>query len=237
MDWTRYTALGHDGCGTLPPEGGNSAAGVGRMLTRIATGIDVLDQMLLGGIPTGSVVALVGAPASQSELFLYELAAGRQTVYLSTERDPEAIEDVLSGHGDADSVEVVRLANSDVVSGVESALESLPQETTVIVDPADALERLDHWPYVDLLQRLKSRLVETDSIALLHCLDGVTPPPERDTTLYHADVVFALSTEIDDDEVKNRLAVPKFRGYRALNETIRLDLGERVVVDTSRNIS
>lgn len=206
------------------------------MMTRLPTGIDVLDQMLLGGIPTGSVVALVGAPASQSELFLYELAGRRPTRYLTTERSRDAVEAVLDARRTSDTVSVMAVDATDV-SGVESYLETIPNETTLIVDPMDALERLDHWSYVELLQRLKSRMVETDGVALLHCLDGLTPPDERDTTLYHADVVFALSTRIDDDEVENRLAVPKFRGNRALSETIRLDLGDRVVVDTSRNIS
>ncbi|KAB1191151.1 MULTISPECIES: transcriptional regulator [Haloferax] len=207
------------------------------MVTRLSTGIDVLDQLLLGGIPTGSLVAIVGAPASQSELFLYELAARRPTRYLTTERSQASVEAVLNARRHADSVNVVQVDLSDNASGVGSLVDTIPNETTLIVDPADALERLDHWSYVELLQRLKTRMVETDGVAVLHCLDGVNPPEERDTTLYHADVVFALSTRIDDDEIENRLAVPKFRGNRALNETIRLDMGERVVVDTSRNIS
>ncbi|WP_241768055.1 transcriptional regulator [Haloferax sp. ATB1] len=182
---------------------------------------------------------MVGAPASQSELFLYEHAGRRETIYLTTERSAESIRSVLNarGHAATDSIDVVEVEASDVRAAVESALDSIPPESMLIVDPADALERLDHWSYVSLLKRLKSRMVQTGGIALLHCLDGLTPPAERDATLYHADVVFSLSTRIDDDEVENWLAVPKFRGYRALNDTIRLDLGERIVVDTSRNIS
>ncbi|WP_416841595.1 RAD55 family ATPase [Haloferax sp. DFSO52] len=207
------------------------------MLTRLSTGIDVLDQMLLGGIPMGSVVALVGAPASQSELFLYELAPRRPTRYLTTERSQNAVEAVLNARGDADSVTVMQVDLADPAAGVSSFIETIPNETTLIIDPTDVLERLDHLSYVELLQRLKQRMVETDGIAVLHCLDGNRVPEERDTTLYHADVVFALSTRIDDDEIENYLAIPKFRGNRALNETIKLDLGERVIVDTSRNIS
>lgn len=52
-----------------------------------------------------------------------------------------------------------------------------------------------------------------------------------------ADVVFDLDTKIDGSEIVNRLAVPKFRGGRALDETIKLRLAERVSVDTSRDIA
>jgi hypothetical protein len=52
-----------------------------------------------------------------------------------------------------------------------------------------------------------------------------------------ADVVFDLSTDFEGSEVENRLAVPKFRGGTALDETIKLKLAEGVTVDTSRDIA
>jgi hypothetical protein len=52
-----------------------------------------------------------------------------------------------------------------------------------------------------------------------------------------SDVVFDLQTAVDGAEVENRLAVPKFRGGRAPDETIKLRLSEQVTVDTSRDIA
>ena len=56
------------------------------MVERLRTGIEVLDRKLDGGIPAGSIVALTADPASQAELFLYELTATRGTLYLSLDR-------------------------------------------------------------------------------------------------------------------------------------------------------
>jgi len=47
---------------------------------RLSTGVDILDRQLDGGIPPGSIVLLAADPASQSELFLYELAGVRATL-------------------------------------------------------------------------------------------------------------------------------------------------------------
>ena len=84
---------------------------------------------------------------------------------------------------------------------------------------------------------LQNHIFNTDSLAILHCLDGRAVPPLRDTTEHFADVIFYLKTDVTGDEVENRLAVPKFRGGRAPSDVIKLDLVEEVSIDTSRDIA
>ena len=55
--------------------------------------IDALDRELEGGLPGGSLVAYTAPPASQSELLLQELTAARDTLYMTTERTEDAVED------------------------------------------------------------------------------------------------------------------------------------------------
>ena len=62
------------------------------MTGRLSTGIDILDRQLDGGIPPGSIVLLAADPASQSELFPYELTAARATTYLTTIRSAPAVQ-------------------------------------------------------------------------------------------------------------------------------------------------
>lgn len=205
---------------------------------RLPTGIDVLDRKLDGGIPAGSVVAFTAAPASQSELLLYELTAPRETLYLTTERSAEAVRDALERTTvPTGSPEIRQVAGEAPLDQATTLLGTLPEGSTLIIDSADALERQDPTRYRRFMNGLQTATVNTGSIAVLHCLSGRSPPPGRDRTEYMADVVFALDTRVSGESIENRLAVPKFRGGRALPETIKLDLADRVRIDTSRDIA
>ncbi len=81
------------------------------------------------------------------------------------------------------------------------------------------------------------KITRTLGLAILHCLEGRSVPDQRDITEHVVDVVFQLRTTISGDRVENRFAVPKFRGGRALPETIKLELTENVSIDTSRDIA
>ncbi|WP_336363801.1 RAD55 family ATPase [Halalkalicoccus salilacus] len=205
---------------------------------RLRTGIDVLDRKLSGGITAGSVVALIAPPASQAELLLYELTVPRRTLYLTTERSAEAVRDAFDRtSAPTGSPEIRRLDGEAPLDAANRLVEALPEESTLIIDPIDALEAQELPRYRRFLNALQTAMVNTDSLAVLHCLDGAAPAKGRDSTLYMADVVFSLDTRISGESVENRLAVPKYRGGRALEETIKLELTERVLIDTSRDIA
>lgn len=208
------------------------------MSRRLPTGIDVLDRKLSGGIPAGSVVALTAPPASQSELLLYELTAPRETLYLTTERSAEAVRDAVERtNSPTGTPEIQQIGGEAPLDQVGRLAETLPQGSTLIVDPVDSLERQESPRYRRFMNGLQTAMVNTESVAVLHCLSGIEPPIGRDLTEYMADVVFSLDTRVSGEAIENRLAVPKFRGGRALTETIKLELTERVRIDTSRDIA
>ncbi len=101
----------------------------------------------------------------------------------------------------------------------------------------DVLERCGSARYRNFLNELQTHMVNTGGVAVLHALDGRSVPDNRDLTEHMADVVFELRTGVKGSEIENRLAVPKFRGGAALDETIKLKLAERVTIDTSRDIA
>ncbi|SNZ05184.1 RecA-superfamily ATPase, KaiC/GvpD/RAD55 family [Natronoarchaeum philippinense] len=214
------------------------------MSRQFRTGIDLLDRHLGGGIPAGSVVALTAPPASQSELLLYELVGRRRTLYLSAERTADDVRSVLDEQtsdaaGRASDAEwhVRETRGDDQIDRATRLLRSLADDALVIVDPVDALERSDRRRYRRFLAELRDEMEASGGVAVLHCLDGRDAPPLRDVTEYMADVVFDLSTEVQQETVRTRLRVPKFRNGAAPTDVIRLQLTDEVAVDHSREIA
>jgi KaiC/GvpD/RAD55 family RecA-like ATPase len=208
------------------------------MSGRLRTGIDILDRKLDGGIPGGSIVALTAQPASQAELFLYELTATRGTLYISLDRTGDSVSNSIdaapTNTGDPTIRDVTGEAPLDNASKLVSAL---PEESNLIIDPADVLERQEPTRYRNFLNELQNHIYNTDSLALLHCLDGRDVPELRDATEHMADIVFQLETTVKGDRIENYLAVPKFRGGQALTDIIKLELAGEVDIDTSRDIA
>jgi len=208
------------------------------MAERLPTGITVLDRRLDGGIPEGSIVLLVAPPASQAELFLYELTTTRGTLYLSTVRSGTAVEDAIAKVPGRVGNPTVRDIGGDApLDNAHSLVRELPEGANLIVDVMDPLERRDPRRYRGFLNELQTHLVNTKGLAVLHAMRGANVPDNRDLTKNMADVVFELRTDIQGSEIENRLAVPKFRGGAALEETIKLKMTEEVTIDTSRDIA
>jgi len=206
---------------------------------RLRTGIDVLDRKLGGGLPAGSIVALTADPASQGELFLYELTATRGTLWLSLDRSAEAVRESIENTPTETGDPTVRHISGEApLDNAGKLVSALPETSNLIIDPVDVLESQEpHSRFRSFLNDLQNHIFNTNSLAIFHCLDGRSVPPLRDTTEHFADVVFDLETDVRGDEVSNRLSIPKFRGGHAPADVIKLELAEEVSVDTSRDIA
>ncbi|MDG5818965.1 transcriptional regulator [Natronococcus sp. A-GB7] len=206
------------------------------MADRLPTGIDALDRKLEGGLPTGALVAYTAEPASQSERLLYELTAARETQYLSTERSVRAVRSALEAAPAAVGEPAVERLPADGLEDATRTVADLSEQTLLIVDTADRLERSDPDDYVAFLNELKGALLETDSVAVLHCLRGAEPR-NRARTLHAADAVFELHTDRVGGRLETVLTVPTFRYGGQPTESITLELTEGVAIDTSRDIA
>jgi KaiC/GvpD/RAD55 family RecA-like ATPase len=209
------------------------------MQDRLRTGIDVLDRKLDGGIPAGSIVVLNAAPASQAELFLYELTATRGSLYLSLNRSEQAIRDSLSNSPTNTGEPTVRHVSGEApLDNASKLVSALPETSNLIIDPLNVLEEQEPPSrFRSFMNDLQNHIFNTGSLAVLHCLDGRAVPPLRDTTEHFADVIFNMDTRVQGDEVENQLSIPKFRGGRAPTNVIKLNLVEEVSIDTSRDIA
>ncbi|WP_318569531.1 RAD55 family ATPase [Salinigranum marinum] len=208
------------------------------MTKRLPTGITVLDRQLDGGIPAGSIVFLGADPASQSELILYELTAARGTLYLTTARSDQAVRDALDRSSVRTGNPTVRGVDGDgPVDQAHRLIRGLPEEANLIIDIVDVLERVEPARYQNFLNEVQTHMINTGGLTVLHGLKSANLPRNRGLTKHMSDIVFDLDTSVSGSEIENRLAIPKFRGGRALDETIKLRLTEEVDVDTSRDIA
>lgn len=208
------------------------------MARRLSTGVEVLDRELDGGLPAGSLVVYQAPAASQGELLLYELTRPRETLYLTTDRTEDAVaEAVESARAPTGSPEITLISGEDPVDSARRAFRRAFDGMTVIIDPVDTLEEVERSRYETMLNELKNHMANTGGMAFLHCMKRENAPALRSTTQHMADVVFDLDIEIKSGELESRLSVLKYRGGRIPPESIKLDLAERVRVDTSRDIA
>src|SRR6056297_1323957 len=147
------------------------------MVNRLRTGIDVLDRKLDGGIPAGSIVALTAQPASQAELFLYELTATRGTLWLSLDRTAESvvasIEQTPANTGDPT---VRHISGEAPLDNAGKLVSALPETSNLIVDPLDVLEAQEpHSRFRAFMNDLQNHIVNTGSLAIVHCRGGRAP--------------------------------------------------------------
>ena len=208
------------------------------MADRLRTGIDVLDRKLDGGLPAGSVLALRAAPASQAELLLYAFTVPRETLYLTLDRTELAVADSLRRTAVDTGDPTVQYVEDDArVDHAVELVRQLPRQATLIINPHTRFESMERSQYLEFMNKLRLHVIDTESVAILYCLDGHEPPALRDTTLHMADIVFDLRTRVVGSQIENSLAVLKFRGGRALTETIKLRLADGIRIDTSRDIA
>lgn len=206
----------------------------------LSTGIGPLDRKLDGGIYPGSIVAVVTPPEAQVEPLLYASIDRRPTQYFTTVKTEDGLRRQLDRLTDDPQLE--RLEHVGIEGALSTILEhvdNLGTQHDVVVDVMDPLENdLSMTRYSSFLSDLSQRLIDTDSIAMLACLDSGNEPDNRELTLTIADYVLRLTPERSTKRLSYYLEVPKATG-KTLTEkerVFKIDLGEDVRIDRSRDI-
>jgi len=230
------------------------------MIDRISTGIEKIDRELSGGIEVGSLFAISAGPAMQSEALFQPMMQEQPTYYLTTLRDPRAVKKPLEALDqklavkdlrntrEIDNEFVKQITGSrtqtfsrndedEPLENVYEAVEGIDEQVNVVVDPVNPLEQTENRTlYREVLNQLKSTLLDTDSIGILHChrLDDV--PPLRDVTLAMSDVVLDLDLVSEKRQKQYKVTIPKNRGGEPLLDESNIVIDSEVWVDDSRNI-
>lgn len=212
---------------------------MGESNPRFSTGMRYLDMQVGGGVPAGEIVALTAPPNSQSEMIFLEFASAEPIVYLSTTaRDREELRARLEpSEGSARDLTVRHLDPTAFLEDPEKYVDDFQPESVIVIDPVDLLESGPRGKYLSALNLLKSRLRESDSVAVLHCLSDESVPEHRSLTLKRADQVWSLRQTIENGELQTTLYIPKSRIGSIIADGISIELTDGVQIDTSRNIA
>lgn len=210
------------------------------MTDLLPTGDDALDRFCDGGIPAGSLVAMEAPPGTQTESILWTMMRQRKTVYITTLRSKGAVQSDIGTYVNVPS-DTYRVQDAGIDTPIENAsgvIELVDDQVNLFIDTANPLEETDDRDrYVKFLNRLKTHLVNTGGIGLLVCTKSDGHLPGREYTLTIADIVWEIHTNVENASVDNYLQMRKFRGRRVPEDNLKLILGERLRVDTSRDIA
>lgn len=202
------------------------------------TGIQSLDRELPHGIPPGSLLLVKAQPDTQSELLLQSFANDSPSIYITTMRSKDAVEEQFEN---ADFLskkpEVYGVDQSSPLDELKEHLASFPEDCYIIIDSIDIIERQDKVRYQKFLTKLQEHMLKTDSVAILHGYKYDAEEPENRTiTEGISDIIFNLVFEENSGEIETKLIVSKFRGGKALDEVVKIKLTDTVDVDTSHEI-
>lgn len=237
------------------------------MGARLSTGVQELDRALRGGLAPATLVVLQTPPGSQGELLLKEFVLAQATLYLTTTRTVESVRDWLTGASAPDGVDIQHVgyrhdgngsvaADTDNPSSLGSeqpanspspeplslapvmdAISGFQDRGYILIDPVNPVEQFDEGTYMQFLHAVRDRLVETESVGVLHAVTSEAVPPCRWLSLQFADSVWDVRVERDGIDIDFTLGVTKSRAGHLPEEEIKLVLSDRVGIDVSRDIA
>lgn len=231
-------------CMSLGSPGSGSSIREGRH----PTGITILDEEVLRGVPEGSTIAILGDPDAESELILHTLAAtGRNTEYITTMR-PEygLVEDIAGAAGQDATKEDVR--ENVTIRDVESETESfgdilrksiqLVDDGNLIVDTFSA-QYNNPKEMESIARRVYSKTKQNGGLTYLYFVAEDTSELSRSEKeiLQMVDGVFNVRTNVvGGSNIENNLFINKLRGVNIPDNAQSLVFSESISIDATDDI-
>ncbi|MFB6282766.1 MAG: RAD55 family ATPase [Halobacteria archaeon] len=210
-------------------------------MTKLGTGIEILDQRFDGGFPEGSVITLIAEPTSTAELFLYDLSQTRKTHFFTTTRSESVVRTNMELFDmDLESLEIYDLysQHEDVESFVSECIENVEGNDNIIFDTASTMVE-ENPEFIDIINEVYQKSHEKNALTYIYMIKDDNSPLSYDESLlpYISDVVMEMMVDISGEKVENQLAITKLRGEEPPSRTIKLNIGTSISIDTSRDIA
>jgi hypothetical protein len=206
----------------------------------LLTGIETLDRKLDGGIPAGSLVAILVPPGVQHDPLLCAGAHERDSLVFTTIKDEPSMRKTFERSPyDAQIDDIVELDVEDAATVLPDRVEGLDEEEDFYLDVVDPVEeRLNEGVYIDLLNRVSERLDAANCLGYLYGYAGMETSSNRRYTLDLADFVIELGTIQQRSQLDYYLEIPKASGVTlpGPDRFLEIEVGRKVDIDETRNI-
>lgn len=231
----------------------------------LSSGIYLLDGSVGGGIPSGSVVYITADAKSMSEVILYQMTQSRKTYYFCTERHAEFVRhDIANMHLDVSDIVFVDIYDSffmsesgemisnvddeyvatKIVDFLEYNLKSILSKESgnavnIIIDTFTFFLTLNLNPGVikKLMNTIYETTKENEGLAFLYSLKGSQNLKLENDMINKSDVVIDVDIEKNNEDIVNRISIPKIRGMTPTAKLIKFKVDGGIQMDTSKDIA
>jgi len=210
------------------------------------TGIEALNLQFGGvGFNSPTIVTVTTPPEGLGRQYLYQFVSGEPdipTYYLSFGERKAIIEEGINiAGGNIQNVQVIdtirenyatealetlrEIRNNEIgkmssTNGEESSAVK-DNQSIIVVDPTNFLERSPAEEYRDFLFDLKSYLRQTNSIAYFLAIEDDPEAPHRWLTMSNSGTIFKLVQEVDTNNVEKRMAIEKVSPAAQMRSSFR----------------
>ncbi|MEM4566543.1 MAG: RAD55 family ATPase [Archaeoglobaceae archaeon] len=213
------------------------------------TGIVPLDAQLGGGIPSGSVVALIEEPGAGGDVFSYHFAVegsnlGDNVLYIATD---DSVKDVrrylglyfpryqdftlisLKSDEETDAKGYLRKTMYDVLSGVKTIIKNEKFDRVIINNLTFFFSRYSIEDVISLIEFFLNDARERESAYMLLLTKGMLEERAEIAVKHFCDGVIELSLREVENEIQRRLKFIKFKGIIVPRAVIKYELTDRGV--------
>lgn len=209
---------------------------------RVNTGIDNVDEYIGGGIPPGALVTCSTESTFETETFLHQILASPNTesLYISTIGNEEAINAELQKSAvNVQNVDIEYVEPSGLVQGMKDVITQSPETEVTVINTVNWFESgkyTDTADYQVFLNWLQNRCRRTEGIVVFNRYRDDTSLTCQYLTNTMSDIVFTFEEQIENDEVTKYLHIPKCRSTTESSFLEKIEIKNRVTIDTTRDI-
>lgn len=211
------------------------------------TGVKILDEEELRGIPQGTTIAVIGEPDSASELLLHSLAAtGRKTEYITTLRSGTGLKEDIKRARLEDKVSEEEIDENvsirDVYTATDDLEDLIPKSISRVGDGNlvfDSFSNIDDAKKINFARQIHTKTKKSNGLTYLYFVASDTSElskTEREV-LQLVDGIFNVKKSVfGEDNIENYLYINKLRGVKLPGRAQNLIFGEKLGIDTTTDI-